>query len=173
MPGFDFQIGTADNTDADIIKSFTAVSANLLRLSMFRTFVADDQKRVGGLFACLSTVQLSTGGMVKYDKRFREKIRTVRLGDGSRSDELVLRSATSYEHFGASVQLDLASRAERDSLRSIKRAGTQFVVVPEPFEVPRDVFTCFFRGAWTDKYMTSFTGAGYRIGFNIEEAGEH
>ncbi len=111
--------------------------------------------------------------MNKYDKRFRETIRKVRLGDGSRSDEIIQRSATSYEHYGASASLDLITRADRDSLRSIKRGGLPFVFIPEPFDVPRDVFTCLFNGAWGDSYRGIFKGAGYRINFNVEEVGEH
>lgn len=171
VPGFDYNTGFADNALPDLIKTFTPITANILRLRMFKTFIADDLKRVGGLIAALGTLQLVTGGMAKYDKKFRENMRSVKLGDNGRSDELIKRSATSYEHFGASVEITLATRTERDAIRAIKRDGRPFIFIPEPFDVPRDVFSCLFKGAWADSYQSSYKGAGYQIGFNIEEVG--
>lgn len=174
VPGFDFQVSTADNNKADLLKTFTPITANFLRLTMFTTFgPADDQKRLGGLFAFLSSLQLVTGGMVKYERNDRETKRSLKLGDGSRSDELIQRSAVSHEHFGAAVQFDLVSQTERDIMRGIKRIGTPFVFVPQPFEIPRDVFTCLFKNKWKQKHMTQFTGAGHSISNFLDEVGEH
>jgi hypothetical protein len=171
VPGFDYQVGTADNALTDLIKSFTVITANLFKLTMYRTITPNEEKQVGGIYACLSTVQLTTGGMDKYDKKFREEIRTVRLGDGTRSDEVVLRSAVSHDHWGGVINLDLVSKAERDLLRTIKRTGKAFTFVPEPYDVPRDVFTTLFKGPWSDRYKSAFKGAGYEIDFSLEEAG--
>ena len=170
IPGFDFT--GSDNAETDLVKTFASISPDTYKITVTTTTDAD-LKKLGGIYACLKTLQLSEniGGMDKYDKVFREKVRLVRLGDNAISREFIFRSATSYEHFGAAVRFNLLTRAERDLMRGIKRAGDPFTFFPEPGEVNRDLFTCQFKGVWRDKYVSTFKGTGYQIGASIEELG--
>ncbi len=172
VPGFDYSVGTADNDQSDLIKTFSEITPDHYRLTMYRTIVADEVKKVGGIIASLSTVQITTGGMVKYDRKHREELRSLKMGDGSRSDEAIRRSAVSYEHYGAAVEIELLSKAERDAMRGIKRTGAPFVFVPEPYDSPRDAFGCLFKGVWDDRFTSQYKGTGYTVGFNVEEVGD-
>ena len=176
VPGFDFRVGVADNAETDIIKEtlsgspLSPITANFMRLSMFRTIGLEDLKRIGGIYMCQSTLQ-TLRGMRNYDKRFRQTKTTHRAGDGSISEDQIKRSATSYEHYGASVRFAPLPRSERDTVREIKRVGDQFTWIPEAFDVPRDVFTVRMPGAWRDRYVSRAKVAGYELKFNLEEAG--
>lgn len=176
VPGFDFQVGTADNADTDIIKEtlsgspLSPITANFMRLSMFRTIGFEDRKRIGGIYLAQSIVQ-PTRGMRNYDKRFRQMSKIQHAGDGSISEDRVLRSAASYEHYGAAIRFAPLPASERDTIRDIKRLGDPVTWIPEPFTVPRDVFTVRMPGAWRDRYVSRFKGAGYELMFNLEEAG--
>ncbi len=176
VPGFDFQVATEDNADTDIIKEtlsgspLSSITANFIRLSMFRTIGGEFQKKVGGIYVAQSTIQ-PLRGMRNYDKRFRQTTTLHRAGDGSISEDLVKRSATSYEHYGASVRFAPLPRSERDIIRDIKRLGDPVTWIPEAFDVPRDVFTVRMPGAWRDRYVSRAKVAGYELKFNLEEVG--
>lgn len=169
VPGCDFTV-TPFSGD-DFVINFATITADHLRLSITTTQVVDAQKIVGGFYACLSKLQLTQGNFDKYEKQFRQTVRELTLGDGSKSYEYIMRSGASYEHYGAQCNIKFASQAERDALREIKRDGDPIVFMPEPFSRKRDIFTGNFKGVWKDKYTSSYTGAGYEIPFNFEESG--
>lgn len=170
IPEFDFSV-TPYTGGPDLILEISELSPDTLRLTISTTQTANDFKKLGGFYASKSVFQLTQGSVKKYDERFRERVREVVLGDNSRSREYNRRSATSYEHWGAQKEFQYASEAERDFMRQIKRGGEVFTYVPEAFDVPRNVFTTNFKGAWRSKYQADNKGAGYSIPFGLEESG--
>lgn len=170
IPGADYT--AADYTAADLLISFSQVQADTIRIMATHTQGGATNKRLGGVYASLMALQLSQGGMVKYDKRYREQVRSVVLGDGSEAQEFVLRSAASYFHYGSTVSIELASQAERDAILSVKRGGEPFTWIPEPGDLPREVYTCRMDGPWGDRYYSTFKGSGYTIDLNIKEVGD-
>lgn len=172
VPGTDFSVGTADFAQADLLLSLASpITADTLRLTMFRTQTPNQQKRVAGLYASLATLQLSQGAMTRYNKRYRQTVREVMLGDGSQVQEFVRRSAASYQHYGAEITLDFVSQAERDTLFGIKRDGEPFTWVPEPGDLKREVYTCRWPGEWNERYYSFFKGTGYTIDADVRELG--
>lgn len=176
VPGFDYRVGTANNAETDLIKSFTAIEMNYLRLTMYRTFEREDieqtvVKMLGGIYACLSEVQLVQGALTKYDVKGRDNVRTVMLGNGNRSDEVVRRSAVSHTHWGAQVGLDQVAKSERDSIHSAKRSGQPVTFIPYPYGLPRECYTALFKGPIAEKHSSNYTGLGYAMDFMLEEAG--
>ena len=169
VPGFDFTVTPFVGTD--LILDFAELSPDTYKITVTTTQVANQLKQLGGFYAAKSTLQIVTADVSKYDKRYKEVLRDITLGDGSRSIDYVRRSPISYEHYGASLELKYATKAERGALRLIKSAGNPFTFIPEPYGDPGDVYTCLMPGAWNDKYASKFTGAGYIIGFNVEDVG--
>jgi hypothetical protein len=170
VPGTDYTM--SDFSGADFLISFAAISADTIRITATHTQGSATNKRIGGVYASLMAVQLTQGHLNSYDKRYREKVRTVVLGDGSEAQEYILRSAASYHHYGATVGLDLCSQAERDAILAIKRVGDPFTWIPEPGDLKREVYTCRMDGPWGDRYYNSFKGAGYTLNLNIKEVGD-
>lgn len=154
----------------DFLISLAApVQANRLKLTMYTTQIADQEKILGCFIAALATLQTSRPPDSAH-KAFVETVRAVTLGDGSQDVTYIRRSAASYEFYSATVNFSHLPLAERDSLRAIKRAGKPFLWVPEPAEVLRDIFLSRMEGAWTDDFTDPFfKGAGYNVAFNIRE----
>ncbi len=168
IPEFDYT--GSDNTATDIIKEISSITANFLHIEITSTINADEKKQLGGIYACESKLQFSRG-MVRDAKRYRENVRRLQLGDGSESEEQVRRSATSFQHYESTPGFDFVTKAERDTLFELKDDGDPLTWIPEPFDVPRDVFTVRMRGPWADQYQTPFKGNGYRINLTLSEAG--
>ena len=170
IPGADFT--GSDFSGPDFIVAFSPVTADFIRITATHTQGGPTNKRLGGAYACLQTVQMTQGHLSRYEKRYREQVRSVVLGDGSEAQELVMRSAASYFHYGATATFELASQAERDAILGIKRGGEPFTFIPEPFDLKRDIYTCRLDGPWADRYHGSYKGAGYTLDLNIREVGD-
>jgi hypothetical protein len=172
IPGTDYSVGTADWALPDFLLSLaTPISADTLRLTMYRTQTANDYKKLGGFYASLAAVQLVTGAMTDYKKKYRENVRQLMLGDGSAAHEFIRRSATSYMHYEAGATFDFCTQTERNSIFNIKRDGEPFTWVPEPGDLKREVYTCRMPGSWNEKYYSFFKGVGYTLDIDFKEVG--
>jgi hypothetical protein len=170
IPGADFT--ASDFAEADFLIAFADLVPDTIRITATHTQGGATNKRLGGVYASALATQLSQGAMVRYEKRYREQVRTTALGDGGEAQEFVLRSAASYHHYGAGVAIDHASQAERDAILAIKRVGEPFTWIPEPGDLKREVYTCRLSGPWGDRYYNSFKGAGYTLDLNVKEVGD-
>jgi len=165
--------GVADNAATDIIiNPSDIVDAKYIRFRVLKTLVADQAKTVGGIIACLGAIQ-PAGGFLKYKVENREAVAELMLGDKTISREYTFRSATSYEFWGASFELPVLTTAELATMRTIKRAGEPFILIPEPGDNKRDAFQCHFDGKWSHSYENPVRSIGYRLKMKVKEVGSH
>ena len=166
--------GTADNAETDLIVNPSDITstAKYIRFNVTKTIVADSKKKCGGIIICAGVLQLA-GGFEDYDIKYRESVRELELGDRTISREYVMRSAASYDFWGAGFTASIVTEAELLLLRQIKRAGNPFVFIPEPGENPRDAYLCHFDGAWVHKYENPVRSIGYSIKIKVKEVGSH
>lgn len=173
VTGLDYTV--SNNTATDIITNIAAgLTGHMLRITITTTFASTPNaaKKMGGLIVCQSAVQLS-GGFLDYKVKNRETIREIMLADGSLSREIIQRSATSYEFFGASFDCPIVTAAELASLRTIKRVGDPFIFIPEPGVAPYEAYQCYFDGAWGYAYENAVRSVGYAIPMKVKEVGTH
>jgi hypothetical protein len=171
VTGGDFT-GT-DNEDTDLIINIAAgVTADAIRITITTTMTADEAKKLGNLIVCQSAIQLSSG-FENYKVKMRESLRALELGDKTISKEYLQRSAASYEFWGASFDVLFATTAELATLRTIKREGYPFILIPEPADRPEDAFQCLFDGPWGHAYENPVRSAGFGIPMKVMEVGSH
>jgi hypothetical protein len=174
IPGMDYQVATADNAETDLIVQMpTKKNGNSVRFTIYRTIIANSLKQAGNIIVCDSVVQ-PTYGMKGYKPGFSGRMNELKLGDGTVSREYVLRSATSYELWRAGFEIQVASQAELNSLRTIKREGKPFIFIPEPGNRKDEVFQVHFDGEWGHAYELAFNrDGGYAIPMKVKEVGRH
>lgn len=168
VPGFDFT--GSDNADADIIKDIGSITADTFKATITTTFDVDDKKRLGGIYAVPTRVQLA-GGFLNAPRADDEATRRHEMGDKSLFIDNIFHSATSYQFYRAPISLDLITDAELDIIDTIKREGDAFVWMPFPGTHPRQIFTGHFLGAVRRRFVSSNTLAGWRVDFTFRERG--
>jgi len=173
ITGLDYAFGVANNALTNLIVNPSNISlAKYLRFRVTHTIVANAKKKVGGIIACLGVVQ-PAGGFMDYKVKNRESVREVELGDKTISREYIMRSGASYEFWGASFTLPIVTTAELALLRTIKRDGDPFVLIPEAGAIPGDAYLCHFDGAWGHEYENPVRSVGYSISVKVKEVGSH
>jgi len=173
ITGLNYASGVANNALTDLIVNVTAGhAAKYVRFRVTHTITASQKKKAGGIIVCAGVVQLS-GGFLDYKVKMREAVREVELGDKSLSREYIMRSAASYEFWGASFDCPIVTTAEKASLRTIKREGDPFILIPEPGDVKGDAYLCHFDGPWGHEYMNPVRSVGYLIPMKVKEVGSH
>jgi len=173
VTGLDYSV--TNNTATDIITNIAAgLNGHMFRINIYSTFASTPNaaKKMGGLIVCQSAIQLG-GGFLDYKVKNRENIRENVLADGSLSREIIQRSATSYEFFGASFDCPIVTTAELALLRTIKREGYPFILIPEPGVAPYDAYLCHFDGAWGHAYENAVRSVGYAVPMKVKEVGTH
>jgi hypothetical protein len=173
IASLNYASGVANNSAANLIVNPSDIaSAKYLRFKPTDTITANAKKKVGGIIACLGVVQPSSG-FLDYKVKNRESVREVVLGDGTVSREYIMRSAASYEFWGSTLTLPFVTTAELALLRTIKRGGDPFIVIPEPADAPGDAFQCHFDGPWAHEYENPVRSIGYSVPLKLKEAGSH
>lgn len=173
VPGLDFQAGTADNDETDLIVNIAAgVTADAIRIFATTTIDADEAKKLGNIIVCQSAIQLGSG-FLNYKVKNRESLREQELGDKTISREMVRHSAASYDFYGSSFDCPFTSKAEKATLRTIKREGYPFILIPEPGESPEEAYLCEFDGPWGHQYESPVRSAGFLIPMKVKEVGSH
>lgn len=174
ISSLNYASGTADNSATDIIVNPSDITstAKYIRFSLQKTITANQKKKCGGVIVCAGAIQLS-GGFIDYKVKFRESVRDLELGDKTISREYILRSAASYDFWGASFDCPIVTSTELATLRQIKRDGNPFILIPEPGDVKRDVFLCHFDGPWGHAYENPVRSIGYLIPMKVKEVGSH
>lgn len=172
ITGFDYQIGTADYASSNIITSLVSpISANKLKLTMYRTQTANQEKKIGLVVFALGTHQTTTH-LSAYAPTRPNTTKEARMADGSISYMHVYRSDNSFELYRASVGWRFVSESDRTTFRSIKNSAAPFLWYPEPGDQVRDIFLCrIVPGSFNDPFATTYKGAGYDISMALEEIG--
>lgn len=172
VTGGDYQVATGNYASTNLILSLAApITANKLRLSMYRTTVANAEKLVGGFVAALGTFQTDRG-MTAYEPERRENRRDVRMSDGSLSYGVQYRSDNSIQFYDAKAGWRFVTTAERVKFYTEKNRIEPFLWYPEPADAPLDLFLARIKPrTFKDPYSSTYKGAGYDISFELEEVG--
>lgn len=171
ITALDYTVSNNAATDR-IVNIPAGVSATGIRFTVTTTMTADDAKKAGNIIVCQSAIQLA-GGFLDYKIKNREQVREVMLGDGTISREYQMRTAASYEFYGATFDCPIVTAAEKLLLRTIKREGYPFVLIPEVADHPEDAYQCHFDGAWGHQYENAVRSIGYMIPMKVKEVGSH
>lgn len=173
IPGLDYQFGTANNAATDLIVAMPSkLYGNAVRFNVTHTITPNEIKQAGNIIVCDSVVQLALG-IGKYKRRGTERVNDIKTGDGTIFREVVMRSAASYELWGASFEAAFATLAELEALRTIKRQGKPFIFIPEPGDRKDEAFQVYFDGAWGHEYQLRVREGGYNIDMRVKEVGRH
>ena len=165
--------GVANNALTDlIVNPSDVISAKYIRFRVLKTIVANAKKICGGVVFCLGSVQ-PAGGFADFRVKLRGSVRELELGDKTISREYIMRSAASYEFWGASFDLLNVTTAELALLRTIKRDGYPFILMTEPGDLKREVYLCHFDGEWGHGYESVVRSIGYRVPMRVKEVGSH
>lgn len=172
VPGLDYQVGVADFSGTDKIAALaSSITFNRLRVSMYRTQTANQEKELGELIVAALTYQ-PTAGMSTFRPEPDENVKTVVLADGTIDYTHIYRSDDSFEMQRFQVAFAAVSQTVRDALRAIKRDINPFLFWPEPGDDVPEVYLCriapdSFRAA----YLSLRRAAGYNISMTVEEVG--
>lgn len=173
VTGLSYPVGVTNNSATDLIVNIAAgLTGHMLRVNIYSTITANEAKKCGGIIVCQSVLQLASG-FLDFKVKNRENLRENVLADGSLSREIIQRSATSYEFYGASFDCPFVSAAELALLRTIKREGYPFILVLEPGVSPYEAYLCHFDGAWGHAYVNPVRSVGYAIPMKVKEVGTH
>lgn len=163
----------ADNAATDLVVNIPGgLTGKYVRFRVTDTITANAKKKCGGIIVCAGVVQ-PAGGYTNYKVKGRESVRELVLGDGTVSREYIMRSAASYDFWGAMFDLLNVTEAELTLLRTIKRQGNPFILIPEPGDKKRDAYLCHFDGPWAHELESSVRSIGYRVPVKVKEVGSH
>ncbi len=170
LTGGDYRSGTADlaNGTTDLVLNPTPVTANLLRVSIYKTQTANQNKTLGGWIATQVVLQ-PTGAFEQYEPTTDDNVREADLGNKNISTEFILRSAQEYRWFRAAIGFSLMPTSEMETLETIKTGREAFILWVEPYESKRSVYLCIFRGGWAKRYTSTYKGAGWNWATNVRE----
>ena len=173
VTGGDFQAGTADNAETNLIINVTAgLTKKYIRFSAIKTIDENQKKKIGGITVCNSVLQPASG-FLKYRKRFpdRGNIREQRSGHGKIRREYKMRSAASHRFYEATLDFPFSSQSDLDLIRTIEREGFPITWIPQPGDRAMDAYQVFLKGATPDAYEIPIITSGSRIPISLIEAG--
>jgi len=167
--GFDFT--GSDFSGVDLLVSLPAdVDANRILLTVTE-IQSGSEVSVGDIIIAKLRLQPAIG-FNTYRKRYRDNVKTIQMADGSLDFTYIRRSPSSHEFYSSSVSFRGMSQAQRDLVRAIKTSQDSFIFVPEPGDVPGDMFfSRIVPDSYEEDYISMRRGAGYNINFGVEEIG--
>lgn len=166
--GMDFTGSDFSGTDK-LVSLAANVDANRILLTVTQ-IQSGSEVSVGDIVLGNLRLQPATG-FTSYRKRYRDNVKTIKMADGSLDYTYIRRSDSSHEFYSATVEFKM-SQAQRDLIREIKVSQEPFVFVPEPGDVPGDMFLCRIApNTYKESYLSLHKGAGYLISFKVEEIG--
>jgi len=169
IPGFDFTGSDFSGTDL-LISLASDIDINRILLSVTE-IQSGSEVSVGDLVFGELLLQPALG-MSTYRKRYRDNVKTITMADGSMDYTYIRRSDSSHEFYSSAVGFRGVTQAERDLLRAIKVSQDPFVFVPEPGNVPGDMFLSRISpDTYEESYVSMERSAGYGISFGVEEIG--
>lgn len=171
ITGLDFS--STANTATDLIVNIPAgIATKYIQIAITTTLTADQRKKCGAIFACLGAVQLANG-LESYNVKAppRGNLRRQVMADGTERREYVKYSGASHRFYEASFELQIATQAELNSLRTIERDGEPICFFSQPGDLTRDVHQVWLDGNFSDTYETPILSQGYRIPIKVRDVG--
>lgn len=149
----------------------SSVSPNRVALFMDTTQTANAEKYFATLVAAKVILQPSRG-FREYRREYDDNVRSVVLAGGDVDTTHVYRDGQSSEHARFFVSFAGVSESERQSFLSLKRLNSNFLFMPEPGDVPGDVYNVRMEpGSYRESYLSRWKGAGWAIEFELRELG--
>jgi phage-related protein len=157
-----------DQTAANVVTSFTPVSPTKIRLLMLTTISANQEKQIGELIVCKSSITPSVE-MSTYEVAHREKAFELMLADGSIHRTVVKNSLNRVDKYEARVAFEYLSATELAQFLALKQTGQAFTWQPELTTRPEEVYQVNWFGPFKYKYVSSYKGAGFHLDMDLRE----
>lgn len=174
VPGANYQVGVADFAAADFVLFLAApVTANRVRISMYRTQVANQFKKLGNFYLGLVTFQPAQPfDFGELRPRAMEMRRDVMLADGTIDYTYFKWSDNSFTLFDFEAAHSHVTEAEKLSFDAIHNNTDPFTFYAEPGDIKRSLFVCTFRPqTYSPVYLSPYKGAGYQLRYTLQQVG--
>ena len=149
-------------------------AVNGLRISMYSTIPANQQKQLGNFIAALSSFQMSVPPS-KIKPSYRQRRVDVPMADGSTDTGYYLWSDNSFTMTDHEIEIDFAnvySAQDKANFDALFRQPSPFLFYPEPGDVPRNIFLSLFDPkSYTPGYSTQWKSGGRKIPFKTHMVG--
>ncbi len=161
-------LSVTNNADSSLIESFTQISTYRVKLEMYTTIVANQDKYVGE-FIVTSLLYEATMPMDVFNIKDIQDKNIQRLYDGT------AQMVVFYNKWAASIEFHQISKTELNNLKDIYDLNTAFIVILEPYDYngdydkPEECYRVIWTSAWEQKYYTNVKGAGYNVKLTLEE----
>lgn len=156
------------NSDSNLILSISQGFYWRIRLVMNKTFVADDEKKIGQFIITSVKYELPEP-MTAYNIKNVSGVNIYRLYNGQ------LNKVIRHDKYAATVEFGQVSETVRDELRDIYDQHKSFLWIPEPYDENGDDYKIdeFYLVQWTrpweERYYTVVKSVGYNIRMMLEE----
>lgn len=160
---------TADVTPvATLYNSFGSIGATKIRIVMNSTQTANLEKVIGEIVC--AALQLDMGiDLSTYSVTYRQKVKSLLMGDGSMHQALVFWSPYRSEKYEAKVGFENLSLSNVASLAAIKEAGAPFLWYPESSTRPDDIYFVHWANPLTWKYSSLYKTSGVDVSLDFKE----
>jgi hypothetical protein len=161
------------NTAANWISDISAApkSANFIRITATKTIVANAAKKLGTAVAAGLLKQMTAIPVNPISQDDKKNKRVLTMADGSKDISYIKRSAASNSFYSASFKFKQVTYAEILELQAMDRDNPAFLFYPEPGDKAGEIFYSHFTSSFKITPTSDYKGAGYDLGFAVEEIG--
>ena len=161
-------INTATNYVVDLSGAPITINAVKVVATNVMNPAVSAEKQIGTIVLCgvLGQVQRAPDKIVR---KYFDNQRVVKLPDGSEDITNIKRSPASHELYGCDITFTYLSDADRDMMRSVRRANPNFCLYPEPGERPGDIFYGRFDKDWQDEQTILYKAQGNSTVISFKE----
>jgi hypothetical protein len=149
-------------------------NVNGVRLTMYSTSPANQQKQVANLIVALSTFQMSVPPS-KLRPSYRQGRVDVQLADISQDTSYFLWSDNSFTMTDHEIEIDFAnvySANDKANFDALFFQPSPFLIYPEPGDNKRGIFLCVFDPkSYTPGYSSQWKNGGRKIPFKTRMVG--
>lgn len=159
---------TINNTNSNLIVSFSSVTAWRIKLDMYTTMVGGQQKVISE-FVVTKLLYESTMPMDSFKIKNKQAAIIRRLYSGH--GQMIHR----YDKWAASMGFQQITILELNSLKEIYDRHSAFIILAEPYDYlgaydkPEEFYRVLWASSWGQQYFNRIKGAGYNIKMNLEE----
>ncbi len=158
---------TGEMTTTTVIELSEQTTAKV-RIVATATQTVDAEKSIAEAILCKETLDIGLD-MQNYDVLYREKAKSLMMGDGSLQRIQVYWSPHRTAKYEAKVRFHMLTEAQRDSLIAIKERGLPFLWYPESETIPDGIFYVHWTNPLKWKYSSSYKAAGFDLDMDLKE----
>ncbi len=153
---------------ANSILTLPAQTTGKARIIATATQTTNAEKTIAECIFCKETLDIGVE-MMSYDVNFREKSKTLMMGDGSMQRVLVYWSPRRTGKYEAKVKFHMLDEDTLNSLIAIKEAGVPFLWYPESEAQPDLIYLVHWSNALKWKYSSPYKAAGFDLEMDLKE----